>query len=377
MARAPMAADRSILTDHRLLDAVAGDHLSIAGLQAKAIRLQSGAQQTGAAAERGQIIYEAEWQVQAAWAEPCYVAPAAVPAGNLSALLLRWRSGGQAWYGMGASSGAGAAQAALRSCESFVATLQSTALAAPAAACVLSQAGHGDAFREPTGPAARPADAAAASGMLALSRVCAAEFPGTAWSGVDGGPLQPHASRAALRSLLAVEKTGDAYGRQLLGGLWAAPRLLQGYTPGAGRRVAPVCQESSWLPQGAVIVTGGLGTLGMLMAAWLAGHGSLNGSDIWLLGRSGRTAGDPLPAHLRVAAGSSMLMCNKCDAAAAEEAGAAVSAASSRASRPLQVSAPVGYAGSLAMGCGHALRTWPALHLSAVPRMPCAMFCRL
>eukprot|EP00887_Chlorella_sp_A99_P003342 scaffold26.g3342.t1 len=62
---------------------------------------------------------------------------------------------------------------------------------------------------------------------------------------------------------------------------------------------------------GSVVVTGGLGALGSIVACWLAGWSSC---DLWLLGRSGRTGGEPLPSQLYASNGS--VICTKGDVAA-------------------------------------------------------------
>ena len=79
------------------------------------------------------------------------------------------------------------------------------------------------------------------------------------------------------------------YGRALVANAWLAPRLLaREPSPAAATQyTAEMPQPASFLG-GSVVVTGGMGALGTVLAQWLAG---LGGCKLWLLGRTGRTGG--------------------------------------------------------------------------------------
>nr|BAU61515.1 actin related protein2 [Parachlorella kessleri] len=68
---------------------------------------------------------------------------------------------------------------------------------------------------------------------------------------------------------------------------------------------------------GSWVITGGLGSLGILVADWLAGQGSLH---IHLLGRSGRST-DPLTSSAIIAASASQLVVARSDTSTTAEAG--------------------------------------------------------
>lgn len=97
---------------------------------------------------------------------------------------------------------------------------------------------------------------------------------------LPGEELRQHAAEAAGL---------DMYGRALVGNAWLGPSL-QAREPGpaaAAGAPAAASQAATFLG-GSMVVTGGMGALGTLMAHWLA---SLGGCKLWLLGRTGRTGG--------------------------------------------------------------------------------------
>lgn len=178
--------------------------------------------------------------------------------------------------------------------------------------------------------------------------------------------LQQHATEAAGL---------DMYGRALVASAWLGPRLLvREPSPAAApaQRTGQASQTASLL-HGLILVTGGMGALGTVVAQWLAG---LGGCELWLLGRTGRTGGwvevgrlrvrwsasarsctrhacmqhtlssppslpspfyaggDPLPAALHLS--GCTVTCSKGDTAAAEEAAAVLAPAGTACTAPLR-----------------------------------------
>lgn len=222
----------------------------------------------------------------------------------------------------------GAAGAAAASCARQVALLQA-ALPAAGLGAGLALLSHG---ASPVGRASTachvsgPASAAALS-MQSLMRVAAMESPGVTWSTADlpSAAVQPVGDATATQAALAAQSQVqaaaaaaggvDMYGRAAWGCAWLAPRLLvreptASYLPKgtAGVSRALAAGPASHL-RGAVVVTGGMGALGTVVASWLTGLGP--GAKIWLLGRSGHTNDSPLPAGLY--ASNCQVVCAKGD----------------------------------------------------------------
>ncbi len=157
------------------------------------------------------------------------------------------------------------------------------------------------------------------------------------------------------------------YGRALVANAWLGPHLLaREPSPAASaQRTGEAAQAASFLG-GSIVMTGGMGALGTVVAQWLAG---LGGCELWLLGRTGRTGGpgwlvvlvylwipaaskhhlalnnrdlspligaggDPLPAALYLS--SCAITCSKGDTAANEEAAAVTEAAATVGALPLR-----------------------------------------
>ncbi len=140
-----------------------------------------------------------------------------------------------------------------------------------------------DASRRPTG--FRRSTAAG----RALLRVAAQEVAATAWSSVSADDLSCAAQQAA-----AVPLTADAFGVACSAGLWLVPHLAaaggaaaSGVAPGGS--LMPGGSSGAPMFTGMVLVTGGLGDIGFLVAMWLA-RSAGGGARIVLLGRSGRAA---------------------------------------------------------------------------------------
>ena len=145
---------------------------------------------------------------------------------------------------------------------------------------------------------------AGASGLL---RVAAQEFPGTSWQHYAG-------SNAAAASSL---RPTDAFGTSSQCGLTLAPRLQHSQEP-AGKGPFTLGQAQNHIA-GSVIVTGGLGDIGSLSAAWAAE--ARPGAHLYLIGRSGR-ASQPLPQALL--SGAVAVHVVRCDGAQACEVDALV-----------------------------------------------------
>ena len=128
--------------------------------------------------------------------------------------------------------------------------------------------------------------AATAAAAAALLRVAASEAPDRGFSMVQTSPLQVTAGTTAA---------SDAHGIALSAGAVLLPRLLPasltasssagavGHGSMAGSAVHLESQPANWRQ---VAISGGLGGLGLLAAAWLAWQGA---QQIVLLGRTGRS----------------------------------------------------------------------------------------
>lgn len=133
---------------------------------------------------------------------------------------------------------------------------------------------------------------AAPRAAAAFLRILAQEAPGceVAVGMVDGHEcpdgLGPETGRAAPGT--------DMYGTISTAGALVQPRLLA-QEPAQPSRAWPRPAEHL---HGVTLVTGGLGSLGMLCSLWIAGQSGA-GAALALLGRSGRAGGEsPLPGRL-------------------------------------------------------------------------------
>lgn len=138
------------------------------------------------------------------------------------------------------------------------------------------------------------------------------------WNGLDVHVAQPSISTATAAA-------GDAFGKFAGAGTVAHPVLL----PHANcADNIPVAQPVT--AAGRILISGGLGGVGSLAAAWLAAMAGTEDageqlhaggtSEIVLLGRSGRTGASPLMATLqRSRVAVNMARCDVCCAAEAAE----------------------------------------------------------
>lgn len=123
---------------------------------------------------------------------------------------------------------------------------------------------------------------ASAASALALAKVAAQEAPRVSWPVLDVSELAP-------ASLEFDSPQTDAFGAKLSESAFFRPQMM-GKLP-----EAPDVGPSKGSLSGSVLVTGGLGAIGSLMASWAASNPSVH---IWLAGRSGRAPADSQsPAH--------------------------------------------------------------------------------
>ncbi len=197
------------------------------------------------------------------------------------------------------------------------------------------------------GADSHPAASAVALSLLAFMRVAGREFPGIALGAVDSARAQakPNSRSSLLTPAQAVKQYAEeiggteAYGSAMHGNAWSAPRLLvreqaqQVQHAGRSTKTAAglAAAQSGQHLQGPIVITGGMGALGTVAALWLASVGS---RALWLLGRSGRTSGDGLPARLHRS--SMEVWCAKCDVSVEEEAAFILQAAGSSSAAPLR-----------------------------------------
>jgi 3-oxoacyl-(acyl-carrier-protein) synthase len=252
------------LLDYGLAAAGAAAACSVAGLQAKPLggRPVSEVKAAAAAPETDiQLAYNTSWLAD----QPADVA-AAISAGSFAAAL-------------------DAAAPAASLCCGAVGMLQVLASAAanPTGLQLQTAEAHTLAL------AAAPTAGQPAAGLLwGALRSAAQEAPALRAAAEDIEPLAAggHASGAILRTLAAAPAASDAHGRAVRGGLLLhaalQPDLLQRSTVAA----APAARSPS---AGRAVITGGMGSIGSLVALWAVDTQRLAG--LTLVGRSGRAAG--------------------------------------------------------------------------------------
>ena len=155
---------------------------------------------------------------------------------------------------------------------------------------------------------ARAAGAVAAAGAGALLRVAAQERMAGTCRHMDQDPLAEPWEAAA--------EDADAFGIAARAGTWLAPELAA-----AQQHIlqAPAAQLGMGA-SGGVLVTGGLGDIGALVGAWLAGA---HVPHVWLVGHSGRFPAAKAAAPTAFASGSEYAVHGVCcDAGTAAGAGA-------------------------------------------------------
>jgi KR domain len=188
-----------------------------------------------------------------------------------------------------------AARSAISQLRAVQQAADSTPAAAGSAAAALlcSRGLPEDALQRPT-PHVRSAAAA-----RALLRVAAQETQAVTWRAVASDHLDAQRSLSPGQSAAA-----DAFGAVCTNGTWMEPRLSAatssagaGLSSGSGMSTS-LAGVPAGMAAGTVLVTGGLGEVGFLVATWLAA--TSGATHVVLLGRSGRAA--KLSAALQVSA---------------------------------------------------------------------------
>ena len=286
-------ADGSVSTGFGLASPASGGIFQLSGLRLKPVQLgrqpavaAAPADRAAASGTAAEMLYTVEWTVMEA-----------APTGKTDGLRRLDAAG--AWRLTLLGSRKTIVQPAhvkdaARSAVSQLHAVQQAADSQPAAggsaALLCSRGLPEDALQRPT-PYVQSAAAA-----RALLRVAAQETQAVTWRAVVIDDLNAQSSLSPAMSAAA-----DAFGAVCANGAWMEPRLsaasslasavLSGTTTSFGGVPAGMAA-------GTVLVSGGLGEVGYLVAAWLAVAGGT--AHVVLLGRSGRAA--KLSAALQVSA---------------------------------------------------------------------------
>ena len=150
-------------------------------------------------------------------------------------------------------------------------------------------------------------------GLPAFLRILPQEVPGCVIDSVetDAAALGPPPATAT-----SATTAPDVFGARVRGGAAELPRLCV-REPGTAQE--PQRVDATWAGhlQGNSIVTGGLGSLGMLCALWLTGTAG-PGARLALLGRSGR-AGHETPISGRLMRCGALITAFRADVSSASE----------------------------------------------------------
>lgn len=221
-----------------------------------------------------QVQYSIEWQVAERWQQ--------ASAAKMAALQLRVRL--QQRHQQKLATAATAPCAAVTAAAQMLQHLQlrQATTEHQQQLCLLAPISQAACFSNGSGRRMVPSAAAAAAGIL---RVASSEAPEEVLSSVYADTL---AARQSPQDRTASAARADACGVQLSAGTMLLPRLLPAASSsnetssggGIGLLLHP--QPASWRR---AAITGGLGGLGLLAAAWLAWQGA---QQVLLLGRSGR-----------------------------------------------------------------------------------------
>lgn len=343
--RAPMAANGTIYTSHWLLGEGNVHSVHVLDLQAKVINLEanaSGSASASAAAamaeDRARLIYAVEWQASDEAASVFATEKSSLGLGPAlpTYMLTHSTAATPACFSLPPGSN-DPAQATTETCSTnveFIQTLMQLPGTASRGQLRLHSHGAHPAARSPHGATAEPPSSAAALSMQSFMRVASAEYPATQWSSVDLQQTQqtePESSTKWRQKLVDNMGGTDVYCRIAGAGVWTAPRLLVRTPPSVRPKDLAASAELAHHLAGSVVITGGMGALGTLMATWLA---PLGAPKLWLLGRSGRTSGDPLPRQLYVTAGQ--IVCARGDVSSSEEAADIITRSGASAANPLR-----------------------------------------
>ncbi|CAL8465609.1 g5145 [Coccomyxa elongata] len=166
---------------------------------------------------------------------------------------------------------------------------------------------------------ASPARGLAEAPAWALLKVAAAEMDEKKWhmSGQSAGWAQ----QLHTDYDLSISGVDNIHGPAMSGGYWAAPKLLP-----VSEAPAPISTLHRSTPRN-MLVSGGLGALGSLVAAWLTGQAtSAHAPNLTLLGRSGRVADPNTRRILAESQTQASVTMAKCDVAFSADTEAVTSA---------------------------------------------------
>lgn len=196
------------------------------------------------------------------------------------------------------------------------------------------------------GPAGHLGSAVAAAGASGLLRTAAQEYPPMQW---QAHISDVHASRTRSHVLPAI--TADAFGIKMSAGVACLPQMLP-----AEPLPAEDIQARRVPLAGRVIISGGLGGIGALLAAWAGQNPDLH---VHLLGRNGHVP----PAMRTAVAGMRHVTVSRCDVSASEDALALAHAASDG---PLR---QIWHAGGLLQDGLLPAQTAAAMRAAAAPKL--------
>ena len=281
--------DNSVSCGFRLISPSGGSMFSLENLQLRPARLSSGRVLTAAAATAkapagpdGSVLYALEWTaVEAVSAGAARQQWLPLDVNTAGAWQLAIAGGGSRSRGLArrpdAADPAGAAISQLRHLQ---AALQGPHAAGLAESISLHSRGLPDGATR--SPAAYRTSAAAGRALL---RVAAQEKPGVRFTAVGADELGCALQRAPM-----VPPAADAFGIASSAGVWLAPRLAAAHAQMQSSASTPLATNSSLLAAasgaGTILVTGGLGDIGLLVGMWAAQN---SGARVWLLGRNPRS----------------------------------------------------------------------------------------
>lgn len=339
--RKPMAADGTIITNHWLLSDDKASSVSVMNLQAKVINLEApgGSASAAAAAEdRSRLMYAVEWQ--ASTSDPLVVAEEETQ--QLSSkeptyVLTHSDAAEPTCFSFSSTASSDPAQATAETCSSHVEIVQNLMQlpgSAPKGQMQLHSHGAHPATRAPTGADTESRSSAAVLSMQSFMRVASAEYPATKWDSVDVQREKKSSLSLQKQKQLVDTIAGgtDMYCRISGAGIWTAPRLLVHTPPPSHAKDLKFTSEMAQHLGGSIVITGGMGALGTLMATWLFNLGGT--PTLWLLGRSGRASGDSLPPQLYKTPGQ--IVCARGDVSSSEEAADIISRSGASAAEPLR-----------------------------------------
>jgi acyl carrier protein len=338
--RKPMAADGTIITNHWLLSDDKASSVFVMNLQAKVINLEArGSSASAAAAEdRSRLMYAVEWQ--ASTSDPLVVGeeePQQLSSNGPTYVLTHSDAAAPTCFNFFSTASSDPAQATAETCSTHVALVQNVMQlpgSAPRGQMQLHSHGAHPATRAPTGADTELRSSAAALSMQSFMRVASAEYPATIWNSVDLQREKKSSLSLQKQKQLVDTVAGgtDMYCRISGAGIWTAPRLLVRTPPPSRANDLEIMSGMAEHLAGSVVITGGMGALGTLMATWLCNLGGT--PTLWLLGRSGRISGDSLPPQLYKTLGQ--IVCARGDVSSSEEAADIVFRSSASAAEPLR-----------------------------------------